>query len=114
MRESMVDSTDGSLYHTEVFVGADDERLLAEFERAIKDELNFEDSKNSKLPDPVVHGITESSKSKFKAIKYADVEMNSTGQEMMKLLISLAVSYKKLFPILVDEVVIHLYFGSNT
>ena len=72
----------GSLYSTDVFIGADDEHLLAEFERVVNDELIFEDTKLAELPGPSVHNINEYSTAKYKSIDCVEVEMDSTGQEI--------------------------------
>ena len=82
MPASMPDPIIGSLYSTDVFIGANDEHLLAEFERVVNDELIFEDTKLAELPGPSVHNINEYSTSKFKAIDCVEVEMDSTGQKI--------------------------------
>ena len=82
MREDMNEPTIGSVYSTDVFVGADDERLLAEFERVVNNELIFEDTEIAELPGPYVNNINEYSSSKFKSINCFEVEMDSTGQKI--------------------------------
>ena len=82
MPASMPEPIIGSLYSTDVFIGADDEHLLAEFERVVKDELTFKDTKLAERPGPSVHNIDEYSTSKFKSIDCVEVEMDSTGQEI--------------------------------
>ena len=39
VRESMAELTESIVYSTDVFIGEDDERLLAEFERAVNSGL---------------------------------------------------------------------------
>ena len=82
VRESMAELTEGIVYSTDVFIGEDDERLLAEFERAVNSGLVSEDINIAKLPDPTGYQIEDPSRSKFKPIKDVEVEMDSTGQEI--------------------------------
>ena len=82
VRESMAELTEGIVYSTYVFIGEDDERLLAEFERAVNSGLVSEDTNIAKLPDPTAYQIGDPSRSKFKPMKDVDVEMDSTGQEI--------------------------------
>ena len=82
VRESMAELTEGIVYSTDVFIGEDDERLLAEFERAISSGLVSEDTNIAKLPDSTAYQIEDPSRSKFKPIKDVEVEMDSTGQEI--------------------------------
>ena len=81
-RESLAEPTFGTVYSTDVFIGEDDERLLAEFERAVNSGLVPEDTKIAKLPDPTGYQIEDPSRSKFKPLKDVEVEMDSTGKEI--------------------------------
>ena len=82
MPASMPEPIIGSLYSTDVFIGADDEHLLSEFGRVVNDELTFGDTKLAELPRQSVHNINEYSKAKFKYINCVEVEMDSTGQKI--------------------------------
>ena len=82
VRESMAELTEGIVYSTDVFIGEDDERILAEFERAVNSGLVSEDTNIAKLPDPTGYQIEYPSRSKFKPIKDVEVEIDSTGQEI--------------------------------
>ena len=78
-REAMYESVRGTVYTTEVFFRAEDERLLEEF-GATEGGLLYENIRNTELCAPTVSNTSDSLEHQFDEIKFVDVEMESTGQ----------------------------------